>query len=264
MEILETRTDIGLIRENNEDATVVIVHPKSKNIKLLAVADGMGGKELGEVASNFCVEKLKKWFIEKESKILNDSKKVRELLIKYIKRLNKELIKRFGKNLLGTTLTVAIVTKKKTVIANVGDSRAYIYKDEELYQVTEDDSDVWFYHKYANIKKEDLRFFSNNNLINACVGLSDDLCNVSVTIINSDYNILLLLTDGVTDLIKDRKIKKLIKTVPKEKLLEKIIHEAVHINQHLYVPLRLKNKYLANYIIPFKGRDNASGAIYIK
>ena len=59
MELLDTRTDIGLIRDNNEDASTAIYHPKSKNLKLLIVADGMGGKEHGEFASNFVVEKLK-------------------------------------------------------------------------------------------------------------------------------------------------------------------------------------------------------------
>ena len=167
MEILDTRTDIGLIRDNNEDASIAIYHPKSKNLKLLIVADGMGGKEHGEFASNFVVEKLKKWFIEHDTKTLNDAKKTRDLLIKYIKRLNTEIIKKCGNNRSGTTLTMSIIGKRKSIIANVGDSRAYIYKDQELIQITEDDSDVWYYHKFANIEKEDLRFFSNNNIINA-------------------------------------------------------------------------------------------------
>lgn len=264
MELLETKTDIGLVRDNNEDATLAIYHPKSKNLKLLIVADGMGGKEHGEFASNFVVEKLQKWFIEKDVKTLNDVKKTRELLIKYIKRINNEIIKKCGENKSGTTLTISILGKRKTLIANVGDSRAYIYKNQELIQVTEDDSDVWYYHKYANLNKEDLRFFSNNNIINACVGLSEDLCRVSITVLDNDYDMMLLLTDGVTDLIKDKKIKKIIKSNKKEKILDKIIHEAVYVDQHLSIPVRLKKKYLANYIVPFKGRDNASGSIYIK
>ena len=264
MELLDTRTDIGLIRDNNEDASTAIYHPKSKNLKLLIVADGMGGKEHGEFASNFVVEKLKNWFIEKDAKTLNDVKQTRDLLIKYIKRLNTEIIKKCGNNRSGTTLTMSILGKRKTIIANVGDSRAYIYKDQELIQVTEDDSDVWYYHKYADIEKEDLRFFSNNNIINACIGLCDDLCRVTVSVIDNDYDMLLLLTDGVTDLIKDKKIKKIIKNNNKERVLEKIIHEAVYVDQHLSIPARLKKKYLANYIVPFKGRDNATGAIYIK
>ena len=47
-------------------------------------------------------------------------------------------------------------------------------------------------------------------------------------------------------------------------ILNKIINEAVNVNQNFHVPLRLKRKYKVNYVVPFKGRDNASGAIYIK
>ena len=56
----------------------------------------------------------------------------------------------------------------------------------------------------------------------------------------------------------------LIRKTPKDNLLNSIIDEAVYIDQNLKVPNRLKRKFLANYIVPFKGRDNASGAIYIK
>ena len=264
MELLDTRTDMGLIRDNNEDAVLAVQHPKSKHLKMLIVADGMGGKEQGEFASNFVVEKMKKWFQEKDSKTLNNVKTTKDLLIKYIKKLNIEITKECGKNRTGTTLTLAIVGKKKTIIANVGDSRGYIYKEKDLIQITEDDSDVWAYYKYAHINKEDLRFFSNNNIINSCIGLNEDFCTVSIKIIENDYDMLILLTDGVTDLIKDKKIKKVIRKNKKEKVLEKIIHEAVYVDQHLKVPKKLKKQYLANFIVPFKGRDNASGAIYIK
>ena len=73
-----------------------------------------------------------------------------------------------------------------------------------------------------------------------------------------------MLTDVVTDNITDSKIKRLITWTSKERLLGKIINEAVNIDQKLHVPLYLKRKYTSNYVIPFCGRDNASGAIYIK
>ena len=84
-----------------------------------------------------------------------------------------------------------------------------------------------------------------------------------MTIIENDYEVLLLLTDGVTDLITDRKIKKVIESNKKKEILSKIIEEAVYKDQNLQIPLRLKRKKLSKYILPFHGRDNASGAIYI-
>ncbi len=264
MEILDYKTDVGLIRDHNEDYVLAVRHSKNKNIKLLIAADGMGGKEHGEIAAAYTAESIKNWFLSKDIKTLNDSERVKKLLKRYIKCINTNLIKKYGENHTGTTLTMAIINRKETIFINVGDSRSYIYKENELIQVTEDDSDVWCYYKYGGVAKDDLRYFSNNNLISACIGLCPELCTISTTVIPNDYEMLLLFTDGVTDLITDRKIKRLIKKSRKEELLNKIIYEAVHVNQHLFVPLRLKKKYLANYIVPFKGRDNASGVIFIK
>lgn len=264
MEILEFKTNIGLIRKRNEDSTLALSHPKNKNIKLLIVADGMGGKEDGDIASNYIVTKLAYWFQEKDIKTLNNTEKTLKLLERYIKILNTNLIKKFGINHLGTTLSLALINRNNTIIINVGDSRIYKYKDMNLQQITEDDSDVWDYYKFGGVDKDDLRYFSNSSLITACIGLHKELCKISSKIISNDYDILLLLTDGVTDLITDKKLKQLIKKTPKKDLLDKIIYEAVYINQNLYVPLKLKNRYLDNYIVPFKGRDNASGVIFIK
>ena len=248
MDILETKTDIGLIRETNEDKAIALMHPKNKNIKLLAVADGMGGKEDGELASNYIVNSLERWFKNKSIKTL----------------LNTALVRKYGDNHLGSTLTLAIINKNHTLFINCGDSRGYIYKENELFQVTSDDSDVWYYYKYGEVEKDDLRYFVNNNLINSCVGISRDFCRVSSEIIENDYQILLLVSDGVTDMITDKKIKELIKKSKSEELLSNIINEAVNVDQNLSVPKKLEKKALSTYIVPFKGRDNATGAIYIK
>lgn len=264
MEILETKTDIGLVREKNEDAVLALRHPRNKNIKLLIAADGMGGRNHGEIAANYVVNSLNRWFYNKDIRTLNNTEKVEELLRKYIKSINTNLIKKYGEDNLGTTLTLALINKKNTLILNIGDTRAYIYKNKKLIQVTEDDSDVWDYYKYGKVKKDHLRFFANNSIITACIGICHELCTITSTIIENDYDIILLLTDGVTDNITDTKIKKLINWTSKEQLLKKIINEAVNVDQKLHIPLSLKRKYTSNYVIPFRGRDNASGVIYIK
>ena len=264
MEILQTQTHIGLKKKKNEDVVSSVKHPRNKNIKLLIAADGMGGRELGDVAANYVTSSLNRWFYNKDVKTLNDTEKVEQLLKKYIKSLNTNLLKKYGEDKLGTTLTLALINKKKTLVLNTGDSRTYIYRKNKLIQVTEDDSDVWMYHKYGGVKKDHLRFFSNNNIISACIGICNELCTINSYIIENDYQMLLLFTDGVTDNITDKKIKKVIRTSKKEDILSRIIEEAVYIDQHLHVPFYLRHKYLANYIVPYCGRDNASGVIYIK
>ncbi len=264
MELLETKTDIGLVREQNEDTVLAVNHPKNQKLKLLICADGMGGREHGEIASKYVSYSLKKWFMSKETKLLENTAKAEQLLRRYIKLLNGNLIKDFGEDKLGTTLTLALINKKNTLILNCGDSRAYIYKKNQLIQVTEDDSDVWLYYKYGNVKKEHLRYFTNNSIISACVGICPELCTISSVVLKNDYDFILLLTDGVTDNLTDRKMSRLIRQVPRPYLLSALIHEAVYVDQHLKIPAILKRKYTANYSVPYNGRDNASGVFYQK
>lgn len=264
MELLEHKTNIGLIRNKNEDCVLSLSHIKNKTIKLLLVADGMGGKDDGDIASNYVVSSIAKWFQNKDIKTLNDTQKTISLLNRYIKLLNTKLINTYGINHLGTTLSLALINKHETIILNIGDSRVYKYQEKCLYQITEDDSEVWDYYKTGAVEKDNLRYFSNSNLITSCLGLHPNLCKITTQIISNNYEILLLLTDGVTDILKDKKIAQIIKKSSHQLILENLIKEAVYIDQKLTVPQKLKHKFLANFIIPMHGKDNASGVIYIK
>ena len=84
MEILQTKTDVGQIRDQNEDVVLALKHPKNKKIKLLLAADGMGGREKGEVAAAYVASRIEKWFQKKDSRTLNNTKKVAQLLTKYV------------------------------------------------------------------------------------------------------------------------------------------------------------------------------------
>lgn len=264
MEIIQNETNVGLVRKNNEDVALTLRHPKDASIILLLVADGMGGKSYGELASSYVAKSIEKWFKSKSPKKLTNLEDVESTIETHIKKMNNELIKKYGKNVAGTTLTLTLVTKSGTLFVNVGDSRGYIYKKKKLIQITQDASDVWYYYVYGAAKKDDLRFFYNNNIITSCIGLTEDLCTIETQIIDNDYDMILLFTDGVTDIITDKKLLKLIKKHKKKEILSKIIHEAVYIDQNLHIPHRLKVKKYSKYILPFKGRDNATGAIYIK
>lgn len=263
--ILQKRTDIGLIRDKNEDAAVVVSHPKDKDIKLLAIADGMGGKDLGDIASSYVVKNLNEWFIQAGVELLNDSIKLSEVLRQIVARLSEELIVKYGQDKMGTTLTLALINHTETVVLNIGDSRCYIYKDDKLVQVTEDDSQVWLYYKCGEVNKEDLRYFTTSNFISACIGLNTDLCHSNTLILQNDsYDALLLLTDGVTDLLTDKRIKEIIDKYKLNEILDRIIQDAVYVEQDLRIPLRLKRNFSEPFYIPSRGKDNATGAIYIK
>lgn len=262
--ILQKKTDVGLIRDKNEDTAFALSHPKDNTIKLLGVADGMGGKDLGDVASSYVVSKITDWFKKSSVELLNDSSKVVEKLENLVKKSNEELIKQYGSNRLGTTLCMGLINNNETVVLNIGDSRCYTYKDQELVQVSEDDSQVWLYYKAGEVLKEDLRYFSTSNFISACIGLNKELCIPTTMIIPNKYDLIMFLTDGVTDILTDKRMVELINKHHNKNILDRIIQDAVYQEQDLHIPLRLKRNFKEPFYVPSHGKDNASGAIFIK
>lgn len=257
-DILDSLSDTGLIRNNNEDSVVTITHPANSTLKLLAVADGVGGRESGEVASNFAIQTLEKWFTNLPVETINNTKKLSKYLTNIIYCINNCLyvIRSYRKGC-ATTLTCAIINHKKTVIANVGDSRAYIVKKDSLEQITKDDSVVWTYYEQGELTKEELRFHKEGSLITKCIG-TDYGTKPDITILdNSAYHGILLFTDGVTDCLSDSKIEKLV-TTQKNNLAQKIIKEAVYEKQAKRIP---KGE---NFKAPKNGKDNATVALYFK
>lgn len=264
MSILQAISDIGLLRDINEDYAFCNSHPKNPEIKFMVLADGMGGKSQGDVASQEIVAALEAWFYHEDIGLLANIDGVSPVLDKKVHEVNSYLITKYGENFLGTTLTLALIGKEKTLFYNIGDSRGYIYKDKELIQITEDDSGVWDYYKFGSVEKDDLRFFPTNNFITACVGLNEEFCKSKSYVIKNDYEMVLLVSDGVTDLLSDKDIKKHLSRKRHKDILKHIIEMAVHKDLKLRVPSSLKKKFKGRFTTPIHGRDNASGVIYIK
>ncbi len=258
-DILTSSTDIGLIRQKNEDCVTTLFHPHNKSIKLLAVADGIGGYPKGEVASKFVIESLEDWFIHEKMDILGSAKKCTQKLYDVIVNINNILyLNEFKKSKCGTTLTCAIVTKQDTIIANIGDSRAYAIINGEIKQLTKDDSLVWSYYEYGKISKDEMRFHNYNNLITKCIGHAYNTYPTILKISNKDYDGLLLLTDGVTDCLSDDKIKFIVGKNNGKNIANKLINEAVYQPQNNNIPTGLQFSDVKN------GKDNASVALYMK
>ena len=257
--VLDSLSSAGLVRNNNEDRVTTVVHPKNKNLKLLAVADGVGGYENGEIASNFAIMTLQKWFTNLNVDLINNSKYIQKSMAQIIKFINNYLfIVKSCRNGCGTTLTCAIINNHDTIIANVGDSRAYIVKDNEIKQITRDDSLVWYYYESGDISKEEIRFHKQSSLITKYVGPDFNIEPEIIKINNHSYDGLLLFTDGVTDCISDSKIEKIVTKSSKKKLVQNIINEAVYGKPPKRIPKG------DEFCVPINGKDNASVAIYFK
>jgi protein phosphatase len=268
--ILTSISDIGKVRSINEDRVITLEHPLNSNIKLLAVADGMGGCTNSSLASEYVINKLKNWFTSLNINSFN--KDIDILLYNKIIEINNKLVEyTTTKNKLsnytlysnpskypGTTLTCAIITLEETIIANIGDSRAYAIIKDKIVQLTKDDSYAWLQYEENKISKDEIRFSPFNSYIYKCIGHNYDVKPYIASIKNNYYTSLLLFTDGITDCLSDNKIKIIVNKTNNKSVAKKLIHEAVYSKKKDILKI-------GNYTnIIKKGKDNASVALYIK
>ena len=169
-EYLNCETTVGLKRTLNEDFAATITSPINSQIKLLAVCDGVGGAERGELASEYTIKHLVQWFNTYNFAIENPND-LDKKIIREIKRINHILKRKYKEA--ETTISTVLIDEKNTHILNIGDSRTYIISDNTLTQVTKDDSEVWNF-LYRNGKgkytKDELRFIIFNNLLTKTLG----------------------------------------------------------------------------------------------
>jgi serine/threonine protein phosphatase PrpC len=186
-------SDIGLVREKNEDKLLIV-----EKLGLLVVCDGMGGHKGGEVASHLAIQTIEAsipLYNEREAvKWLNDSIHCANKVIKTQSQADPQLHE------MGTTITAALIKDNELFVAHIGDSRLYIINEQGIEQVTRD-------HTLAEQMREDglkLEQKSNNtynHILTRALGIQDEVAiDNLVQSINAD-DIILLCTDGLTDMI---------------------------------------------------------------
>ena len=259
-------TSIGKARDNQEDAVLLIKHKDNSKFKMMVLADGMGGWERGEIASDVVVTELKEWF---------DNLSPEQMKCYYtgVEGLKEELQDKIERELQikveyntgclgGTTIVCAIIGEKDTLIANVGDSRAYIIRDGKLEQLSREDTEAQRNLEKGKTKtKEEARFDSKSNMLLQAVGMPrQELQHPNIRIIdNSEYDMLLLFSDGVTDCLSDEDIAVVCKNTKKKDLTKKIVEKAIKHDSIL--PEELLEKYWdLNSYIP-GGKDNTTAVV---
>lgn len=199
-------TDTGTVREQNEDAIFITNgdEPMTKvNGMLLAVADGMGGYQRGEVASHMAIETLRDEFFGSEV----DDAEVPNLLKRAFRLANEKIFANGSadgeQNMMGTTLVAAAVRGKRLTIANVGDSRAYLVRANRLTQVTRDHSLVAEQVAAGAMTEQEARESQHRNIITRALGHRQ---RVDVDIFEIDLlpdDRLLMTTDGLHDYVDE-------------------------------------------------------------
>lgn len=197
-----SRTEIGNVREHNEDSLTVLP-------PLFAVADGMGGHEAGEVASEITINTLND---------LAPQSADAEALARAVVAANLNVIKApsqgVGRDGMGTTLTAAILEKERLVIAQVGDSRAYLLHNGSLQQLTRDHSLMADMIEAGQLTEAEARVHPNRSVITRAIGsdphMQPDLYELNV----ETGDRLLLCSDGICGMIEDHEIASIMRQAP--------------------------------------------------
>lgn len=197
-----SRTEIGNVREHNEDSLTVLP-------PLFAVADGMGGHEAGEVASGITINTLND---------LAPQSADAEALARAVVAANLNVIKApsqgVGREGMGTTLTAAILEKERLVIAQVGDSRAYLLHNGSLQQLTRDHSLMADMIEAGQLTEAEARVHPNRSVITRAIGsdphMQPDLYELNV----ETGDRLLLCSDGICGMIEDHEIASIMRQAP--------------------------------------------------
>lgn len=211
-----SRTDVGCVRDHNEDSLVVTP-------PLFVVADGMGGHAAGEVASEIATTVL----AEKAPKTPDA-----EALGRAVEDANLEIIAAAedgrGREGMGTTCTAAILQEERLVIAQVGDSRAYLLHQGKLQQLTRDHSLVAMMVEAGQLTPEEARVHPRRSVITRALGTDPstkpDLYEIDV----EAGDRLLLCSDGLYGMVEDPDIQAIMtRTADPQRCASQLVNEAI-------------------------------------
>ena len=204
MPVSGSKSDRGLLRENNEDSFYV-----NDKLGVYVLADGMGGHDGGEIASNIVVETLGKNISLSLQHQQEDD--IEHIVNKALYEANEEIILLKKEHIelmnMGTTVVLSVFFDDIAYYSHLGDSRAYHYnKEDKLLQLTTDDSLVMEMVKRGKLRKDQLRTHHLRNIVTRYLGTNDLALH---DIRHCDFgkgDCILLCSDGLTSMIDERDI----------------------------------------------------------
>jgi serine/threonine protein phosphatase PrpC len=219
-------TDVGKVRKNNEDAFVIAdlgasapIHAMSRPVGmavgphgvLLAVSDGMGGAQAGEVASALALHSLRRGLSE------GPPSSAESALIASVERANKQVwdaAASASRRGMGATLTVVLLHEKRAYIAEVGDSRAYVLRGRQLIQLTRDQSCVQLLLDAGTLTREEAETFEYKNVILQAIGTKPSVVVALTRFTLRQGDRILLCSDGLSGKVKDDEMRDIIAAAP--------------------------------------------------
>lgn len=202
-----SQTDVGQVRNTNEDS---VYASGGDDRALLVVADGMGGHAAGDVASEAAIDAFTEVVEPKLPDIL--SKNTPEVLKDGVYAANDQLraiIENESKlDGMGTTLVAAVLTEDKVTFVNVGDSRGYHITEENIDQVTVDQSLVQELVEKGKITPEEAKSHPQRNVVSQALGTQESVDPDTFTIPREGW--VLVCSDGLSEEVPDRAIHEII------------------------------------------------------
>lgn len=191
-------TDTGRVREHNEDSYLAAA-------PLFAVADGMGGHQGGEVASRLALETI-------------DELRARDdvALPQAVREANRAVLDQAARDRgltgMGTTLTALVLKGDGIDLAHVGDSRAYLLRDGELQQLTEDHTLVHRMVMEGKLTEEEAKIHPHRSILTRALGVESDVEVDGATVQVLPGDRVLLCSDGLTSMVTDERIHEVLAT----------------------------------------------------
>lgn len=225
------KTDIGKSRTENQDN--FRSGRLTPDVGWGIVCDGMGGAKHGRLASTVAVESLEEQFYRSLTPAMSNEE-IKALIMDGMHLANAEVYARSGngQQVMGTTAVCAVVVNGKLYMAHVGDSRAYLYEGGELKQLTRDHSMVQELVDQGVLTPEQAKRHPERNVITRALGVDSE--------VEADYqerelwpgSILLLCTDGLSSLVSNERIEKILKNNELNEIPTELVNEALLAGGH--------------------------------
>lgn len=200
------KTDVGLVREHNEDYYAI-----DEKQGLFIVADGLGGHEAGEIASKLTVETILNFFrsfSDEELKGANINDKMNQA----IQNAHHAIIDSTQQNPslqgMGTTVVFAFWQPPNSFyIANIGDSRAYLLRNQKLELLTQDHSVVAQLVQEGKMTSEEARTYRLRNIVTQSIGIDLGMGCYHKHLALEEEDVVILCSDGLWDMLVDKEIE---------------------------------------------------------